>query len=383
MKKAFVTILILCLSVTLLSGCSKSKDSGKSSSKEISGTSKNDLSFNPNDYVTLGKYTGLDAYNVTCDATDEEVEEAIEEELGENATYTDITDRAAQNKDYVTFDYSAAVDGKEVEDCTDTDYEIQLGNEEFNEAVEAEMIGKKVGESFTVDTEIPDDLSTTNAGDKGTFTIKITKIQEEDIPELNLDYVKDNTDYNSIEEYKKGVKESVISTKKSDYYDQIVQELLQNTVDNSKFKEDYPQDLYDTCEADINDSIDSNAEMFGMEREDLLANLYGMTEEDVKNEILNEVHSRLVIYAIAQKEALFLTDEEYTEYAENICEEYDYDSIEALEEECGKEMIVYQGVYDKVMSFLFDKSTKTDISEEDYEKIGAEDTEEATDAEED
>lgn len=373
MKKLLITTLILCLSMTMLAGCSKSKDAA--SDKKETGTSKNELAFNPEDYVTLGDYEGLEAYEVDFDATDEEVEDAISDALYENATYTDVTDRGAKEEDYVTFDYSATVDGKEVEDCTDTDYEIQLGNEEFDEAIEKEMVGKKAGETFTVNTEISEDLSTTNAEDKGVFTITMKKIQEETVPTLDLDYIKEYTDYTSVEDYKKGMKESVIESKKSDCNEQLFMDLLQNVVDDSEFKEDYPQELYDDCESMINESIDSSAEMFGMSREDLLANFYGMTEDDVKNEVLNEMHSRLVVYAIAKKESLFLTDSQYEKFAEEFSEENGYESVEELEEDYGKELISYEGIYENVTSFLFDKAEKTSMSEEEYNSMNAEEGE--------
>lgn len=380
MKKLLITTLILCLSMTMLAGCSKSKDAV--SDKKETGTSKNDLAFNPEDYVTLGDYKGLEAYEVDFDATDEEVEDAISDALYENATYTDVTDRGAKEEDYVTFDYSATVDGKEVEDCTDTDYEIQLGNEEFDEAIEKEMVGKKAGETFTVNTEISEDLSTTNAEDKGVFTITMKKIQEETVPTLDLDYVKEYTDYTSVEDYKKGMKENVIESKKSDCNEQLFMDLLQNVVDDSEFKEDYPQELYDDCESMINESIDSSAEMFGMSREDLLANFYGMTEDDVKNEVLNELHSRLVVYAIAKKESLFLTDSQYEKFAEEFSEENGYESVEELEEDYGKELIAYEGIYENVTSFLFDKAEKTSMSEEEYNSMNAEEGETVEDEDE-
>ncbi len=377
MKKLLAAILTLCLCLSLFAGCSKSdKAEKKDSSKEDKIDIAEQIGFNPEDYVTLGEYKGLESYSVTCDATDDEVEEEIESKLYDAATYTDITDRGAQKEDYITFNYSATVDGKAVEDCSYEDYEVQLGYGDFHKKLEKAMIGKKPGDTFTEEAKITEDLSSTNAGDTGVFTIEVTKLQEEHLPELNEEFVKANSNCDSIEAYRASVKEEVIANKESENFDTLSSELIAKIAEGSKFKEDYPQELYDTCMEELNTSIQENAEMFGMEAEEFMTTFYGMTEDDLEKEALNEVHSRIAIYAIAIKEKLFLTEDDYQNYVKQIAYDYGYESVDELESEFDKDTLLYQAIYDTVCEFIYDKAKKKVITQDEYDALNAEEPDE-------
>lgn len=378
MKKTIVTILVLCLSLTLMSGCGNKNASGDASSGE--GTADGGLDYNVDDYVTLSEYTGLSGYNVVCTADDDEVQEEIDSDLMEHATYTDITDRTAEDGDYVTLDYSASVDGEEVEDCSETDYELMIGDGMLGDDIDDALVGHSAGDSFTVDAEIPEDISDTNGGDDAVFTITISKLQEENYPELDEDFVTTYTDYDTVDDYKAAKKEEVIQSKEEDYYEGVSADLLGTVMASATFSEDYPQELYDTCETGINESITSTAESWGLD-EDTVRSLYGITDDNpIENVVLDEVHYRLVVYAIAQKESLFMTDDQYQEYAQSLADEYGYSSVEDLEEDAGKDAVEYEGIYENVVKFLYDNANLEDISEEDYDQLtasdGAEDVDE-------
>ena len=371
-----VMLLTVALSLSMLAGCGK----GDATDKKESGTSKSGLSYQPTDYVTLGEYKGLESYDITYDATDDEIEEHINENLEENADYIDITDRAAQDGDFVTFDYSCKVDGKDIEDCQSTDYEIQLGNGEFDATLEEKMVGAKTGVAITCKTEISEELSETNAGDTGEFTITLTKIQEEKIPELNDAYVKEHSEKSkTVAEYKDEMKQEVIDTKKEENTESLYGDLVTKAVENCTFKEDYPEELYESCKQGIDDGLAYNAEMFGMEVSDLLSYFYGMSEDDLPTEYLNETHTHLFVYAVAEKESLFLTDKQYEDHAKQLAEEYEYDSVKDMEENEGKDAILYEAVYQNVCEFLYEHAKKKTISEEEYSAM----SEEADEAEED
>ena len=141
-------------------------------------------------------------------------------------------------------------------------------------------------------------------------------LQTKELPEITDKFVKANTDYDSVDAFQKGMKKEVINDKKSDNMDLISQDLITAAVEKATFKDDYPQDLYDKAKSDIDASLDSSAESFSMERKDFLEMFYGMAEEDLKEDYLNETHSRLVLYAIAQKESLFPTKKQYQSYLE-------------------------------------------------------------------
>lgn len=386
MKKSIAVLLVLILSMSMMAGCSKKKDTKKEETTEdtityTKGTSDGGLDFNPEDYVTLGEYKNLPSYKVTCSASDEELQSYIDENLEDNAKYPEITDRGAKKGDLITFDYVTTVDGEEVEDCTYEDYEIELGNDEFDKTVEKEMIGKKPEDSFEVKLTLSDDLSGSNAGDDAVMKITVKKLEEQIIPVLDDDYAKKNG-YDNVDDFRKAMKEQMISDKEQEMYTSLVEELMITVADNATLKDDYPKSLYKTCKKEIDESIDANIEMMeGISRTEFLEYFYGMTEEDLKSQYLIVTQERLLIYAIAQKESLFLTEEQYQDYLEVTAADNEM-KVEELEQETDRESLMYSAVYDNVAAFLYDNAKKETITDEEYEKMNAEEGEEVEEASE-
>lgn len=384
MKKSIAVLLVLILSMSMMAGCSKKKDTKKEETTGdtityTKGTSDGGLDFNPEDYVTLGEYKNLPSYKVTCSVSDEELQSYIEGELEAKADYPDITDRGAKKGDLITFDYVTTVDGKEVMDCTYEDYEITLGDSEFDETVEKEMIGKKPEDSFEVKLTLSDDLSESNAGDDAVMKITVKKLEEQVIPELNDDYARNNG-CDNVDDFKNAMKEQMISDKEQEMYTSLIEDLMIAAADNATLKDDYPESLYNTCKKEVDESIDANMEMMeGITRAEFLELFYGMTEEDLKSQYLIVTQERLLIYAIAQKESLFLTEEQYQDYLEVTAADNEM-KVEEIEQEADRETLMYSAVYDNVAAFLYDNAKKETITDEEYEKMNPEVGEEVEEA---
>ena len=360
MKKYLGVLLTMTMVAGLFTGCGGKKTQGDY-------TNKSGLGFKALDYVTLGEYKGLDAYNVKVEVTDKEVDEEVESSLNDYAEYNDITDRGAKEGDYIDFDYSTTVKGKAVEDCAYQDYEIQLGNGDFNEEIEEAMLGRKPGYIFTVNTEIPEDLSETHAGELGIFTITVNKLQTEKLPVLNDKFVKENTDYQNVSEYREGIKKDLIDSKSEEYDTNVHDQLVYDVQDNSEFKKDKPKELKEACEKAMRDDAEYQAEMFGMTADELIAEFYD--DGEFEESIDEEVETRLIIYAIAETESLFYTKSALKKYQEDMAKDYEYDSVDELVEDYGEDQLFYDATYENVTEFLFNNANKKDISEEEYMKL--------------
>lgn len=383
MKKTIAVLLILLLSMSMMAGCSKKKDTKEAETTEevtayTKGTSDGGLDFNPEDYVTLGEYKNLSSYEVTCSASEEEINGYIDDELNADAEYPEITDRGAEKGDLLTFDYATTVDGVEVEDCTEEDYEISLGEDEFDKTVEKEMLGRKPDDSFEVKLKLSDDLSVTNAGDEAVMKITVKKLEQQIIPELDEDYAK-KKGYDSVDDFKKAMEEQVIADKEEEIDSSLSENLMIEVADNATLKDDYPESLYNTCKEEIDASIESSMESVqGISRSEYLEFFYGMTEEDLDTQYIMETQTHLLVYAIAQKEELFLTEEQFQDYIEECAAEYNM-TVEELENEIDRDSFMYEAVNNNVLAFLFDNAKKETITDEEYEKMNASEGEEMED----
>ena len=152
--------------------------------------------------------------------------------------------------------------------------------------------------------------------------------------------------------------------------------LLSQILENSKVS-GYPQDLYDKCKEEYDANNQILADMFGIDVSDIAG-----SEDDVKSAVEEMVYTEMLTTAIAEKENITVSDDEYTDYVNSVYEESGYTSAEEYEEDYTKDETVNTILYNKVMDFLMQNATVTEVSEDEYYEEDTEMDEEAYDTEE-
>ena len=180
MKKKVATAAIAAMTMTFLAGCSSRGTYAK--------------------YLTLGEYKGLNVTKVKTEVTDDDVEAEIESALDENAEYTDV-DRAAKDGDQVNIDFDGSIDGEAWD--SDTDYDLVIGSEDFQPEFEEHLIGAKAGDTLEFTITLSDDYDGDYAGKDADFKVTVNAVQEINVPELNDDYCKKYTDYDTVDAIRK------------------------------------------------------------------------------------------------------------------------------------------------------------------------------------
>lgn len=360
--------------------------------------------------VKLGEYKGIEASRVVCDISEQEISDAVEEMMYDYITYDPVTDRAAQDGDYVNIDYVITkVDGQPYEYAAEGDDEAEgeAADEATEEAADEEESGSEdpysgygedivIGEEY-IYPEVEQALVGMNTGDKKTVSAKLTEdyvdedlvgktadievtlneIMLENKPEYNDEFVKTNLGFDTIAEYEESLKKDLLSEKEEEYKTESVSEIVQKIIDNSKFG-DYEKKTYEACEEEYNSGNEQMAAMYGMELADY-EELMGITADAKKQDIVAMVHERQVVEAIAEKEGIKVSDDDIKKLAEDNYAEYEYDSADKFIEDYGKEYLTYYLLSEKVYDFLYDNAKLTDISEEEYNKKASEESEEETD----
>ena len=315
--------------------------------------------------MTLGEYKGLPVEYIIPEVTDEDVEMYIQGEIEENAEYKDVTDRPAQEGDNVNIDFKGTVDGQEFDGGSGEDYDLVLGNGEFLEDFEANLVGKKSGETVTFTTTFPEDYDEELGGKEVEFTVTIHSISEINVPEYNDAYVASVSDCKTVAEYEAQKKEEILESEKENSALEAGEEALSQAVGNATLT-GYPQELYDTIYGEAVENYQLFAEFMGMEYEEFLEEYVG-SEDDLKAEALAQVNEALVVQAIAEKEGLEVQDKEYKEEAGKMMEEEGYDSLESYEEEYGKDYIMRQLLRNKVVDFLYSSAKVSEVSSDDLD----------------
>ncbi len=325
------------------------------------------------EYVTLGEYKGLPVEYLIPEVTDEDVEMYIQGELEENAEYKDITDRPVQDGDSVNIDFTGKIDGEEFEGGSGEDYDLLLGNGEFLEDFEANLIGKNSGETVTFNTTFPEDYDEELGGKEAEFTVTINSISEVVIQEYNDAYVASVSDCKTTAEYEAQKKKELLESEKENSLLEAGESALSQAVENAQVT-GYPQDLYDTLYTEAEENYKLFAEFMGMEYEDFLAEYIGT--DDLGDEVLEQVNETLVVQAIAQKEGLEVKDADYEAEANKMAEVEGYDSLESYEEDYGKDYIQRQLMRNKVLNFLYESAEVSEVTQDQIEfEEGEEDLE--------
>lgn len=273
----------------------------------------------------LGDYSNLEAELESYEVKDEDIERVINSALESNSRLVSIEDREVKDKDIVNIDFAGKLDGELFPGGQAENYELTIGSNTFIPGFEDQIIGKKIGEEFEVNVTFPEDYQEESLKGKDVvFEVKLNSIQEKVLPELDDEFVKDVSEFDTLEEYKNNIKvdleEQNESRKKIDKENKAIEALI------------------DVMEVEIPDSMIKNE--IEREYEDFLYRIQGMglnaeqyfsitntTEEDTKEELKpnaeRKVKSDLAIEALIAAEGIEATDEEVDKELNELAEQYD------------------------------------------------------------
>ncbi|MDY6065985.1 MAG: trigger factor [Finegoldia sp.] len=158
----------------------------------------------------LGDTKNLKASLREYKVSDEDVDMVINHELERNARIVDVDDRNTKDGDSVVLDFEGFVDGEAFEGGQAEDYELVIGSGTFIPGFEEQLVDKKIGEEFDVNVTFPENYHAENlAGKEATFKSKIKSIKEKILPELDDEFVKDVSEFDTLDEYKKDIREGL------------------------------------------------------------------------------------------------------------------------------------------------------------------------------
>ena len=377
-KKAVVAMLIMCMAVSA-TACGKSADTEKTTtettdtkdnsdseadSKDEKKTSSSDVSLvsvkDVSKYVTLGEYKGLELTRTLQSVTDEDVQAEIDYDLEDNGT--EVKDGTAENGDSVTINFTGTIDGKEFDGGSAEDYELTLGDGEMIDGFEDGIVGMKSGETKELDLTFPDDYYEESvAGKDVVFKVTVQTITRP--ADLTDDWVAENTDYKTVDEYRESVKkrleENAVQAAEYELYDEAW-----NEVQAACEIKDYPKEDVDQAKEYYQNLNEEYVEQAGMEMADFLES-QGMTQDDFDSQCQEyaeaKVEQNLIVQAIMEAEGLSLDDKESQDLKDQLAEEYGFASVDEMIEMYGEQEVNESLALMRVEKFIVDNSNVTDV----------------------
>ena len=156
----------------------------------------------------VSKYKGIEIKKVEYNVTDEDVEHELHHMQEHNSRLISVDDRAVESGDTTTIDFEGSVDGVPFEGGKAENYDLEIGSNTFIPGFEDQIIGMKIDEEKDVKVKFPEEyFSKELAGKDAVFKVKLHEIKKKELPELDDEFAKDVSEFDTLEELKKSIKD--------------------------------------------------------------------------------------------------------------------------------------------------------------------------------
>ena len=307
--------------------------------------------------VEIKDYLGIEVAREVAPVTEEEIENEIFGVRNRNSRETDITDRPAEMGDTATIDFEGFSDGKPFEGGKSTDYPLELGSGSFIPGFEEQIVGHSIGEEFDVNVTFPTEYHAADlAGKEAVFKVKLTKLQKIELPELDDEFVKDVSEFDTVDEYRADWKAKLEKQHEERADAAFENDLMKALMD--KLVADIPEPMYAEETENFVRDYDNRLRMQGMD-----LNLYfkytGMTLEQLREQMRpqaeSQVKCRLALEKIAELEGIAPTDEEIEEEYANIAKAYNME-VEQVKMMVAADAIIADMKVKKAMELVKEKA---------------------------
>ncbi len=274
--------------------------------------------------VTVKAYKGYAVERTVAPTTDEEVDAEIEQVRARNSRTIDVTDRAAASGDIAVIDYEGSVDGVPFEGGKGEKYNLTLGSGQFIPGFEEQIVGHNVGDAFDVNVTFPAEYHASDlAGKEAVFKTVLHEIKFNELPELDDDFAKDVSEFDTFAEYKADVAAKITERHNKTADNEMEEKLIDSLIEN--LEADIPEAMFvNETENQLRD-YDNRLRMQGLDLSTYLKytgmNLDAMREQ-LRPRAERQVKTRLALEKIAALENLEATDEDVENEFKKIAEMY-------------------------------------------------------------
>ena len=274
--------------------------------------------------VKIEDYFGIEAEKAVAPVTDEEVDAEINTIRERNARETEITDGESVMGDICHIDYEGSVDGVPFDGGKGSDYPLKLGSGNFIPGFEEQVAGHKAEEPFDVNVTFPEDYHAKElAGKAAVFKTVIHKIRHIELPDLDDDFAKDVSEFDTMAEYRADVKAKIEKRHETEADNKFEEQILDSLIE--KLKADIPEAMFAAETDNFVRDYENRLRMQGLDL-DTYFKYTGMTVEKLREQLRpqaeKQVKLRLALEKIAKLEKIKVTKKDIDEEIKRIADSY-------------------------------------------------------------
>lgn len=309
--------------------------------------------------VTLGEYKGIEAPYAEPVVTDEEIDQQVEDTRKRNARYIDV-ERPVKEGDTIVFDFEGFVDGVPFEGGKAENYSLEIGSGMFIPGFEDQLVGMEAETDGEVNVTFPEQYDPKLAGKDATFKVKIHAVREPQLPELDDEFAKDVSEFDTLDEYKADLKAKTLERKtegaEADFKNAVISKAIENM--EVSIPESMIAEKIDEFVMNYADSMGAR----GMSRENLLKAM-GLDDATfsamMRPAAERQVQADLLLEAVAKAENIEATEEDKNEFYNKLAADYG-EEAEKIKGMIDENLMVQDIVHRKAADVMYDSAVKTE-----------------------
>lgn len=274
--------------------------------------------------VTLGEYKGVEVEKADLAVTDEEIEAELKKEQENNSRTIEVEGRAVKDGDITKIDFEGFVDGVAFDGGKGSDYPLTIGSGAFIPGFEEQLIGAEIGKEMEVNVTFPEEYQAKElAGKAAVFKCTVNEIKEKELPELDDDFAKDVSEFDTLAEYKADIQKNLAEKKEADAKRAKEDAVVDKIIENASME--IPEPMINGQIRQLVDDFARRMESQGLSLEQYFQ-FTGLDstklQEQMRPQALKRIQSRLVLEKVAEAENIQISEEKLDEEIKKMAEMY-------------------------------------------------------------
>ncbi|MFD1988995.1 trigger factor [Paenibacillus nicotianae] len=280
--------------------------------------------------VKLGEYKGLEVPVAKAEVSEEDVNEELTRLQQRHAELSVLEEGAAENGDVVVIDFDGSVDGVQFEGGQAERYSLELGSNSFIPGFEEQVVGMATGDFKDVSVTFPESYHAVElAGKDAVFKVKVHEIKRKNLPELDDEFAKDVSEFDTLDEFKADLKSQIATRKENEVKAAKESAAVEKAAENAEVE--IPEAMINSETDNMVRDFDNRLRQQGMNLE-MYTGFSGQTTDDLKEQMKEEaskrVRNNLVLEQIAKEENIEVSEEEVTAELEKMAGQFQRDAEE-------------------------------------------------------
>lgn len=274
--------------------------------------------------VEIGDYTKLEVEKLSSEVTQEDIDKELQDIRVRNGRLVNVDSRPAQMGDTVLIDFKGSIDGQDFGGGASKNFSLELGKNQFIPGFEEQVVGHKENEDFEINVTFPENYHAKGfAGKNAVFRIHLHEIKERELPDLDDEFIKDISEFDTVDEFKEDLKKVLAERKEEENKEKRFEQVGKQII--NLIKADIPEAMVKHKTDELIEDFANQLKKQGADIE-TYTELMGLSKEDLQKQFRPsaeiEVKLNLAVKKIAENEKIFPNDVEIDAEYKKFADEY-------------------------------------------------------------